>query len=236
VVELLRALLRFDTTNPPGNEAECVEFLADTLRGSAVEPEVLSPAPGRANLVARLPGGDGERPRCCSTATSTWSRPRPGAGAPAVRRRGPRRRHLGPGRGRHEADGGHERGHGRAAGPPRGAAAAATSSWPRWPTRRPAAPPAARGWSTTTPTRSGPATPSARSAGPPSTSAAGPSTRSRWPRRDRLAAGLGRRDHRHGSIPHEDNAVVRLSEFLARAGGGGCPCTPRRGAPASSEA
>ena len=28
VVELLRALLRFDTTNPPGNEAECVEFLS----------------------------------------------------------------------------------------------------------------------------------------------------------------------------------------------------------------
>jgi acetylornithine deacetylase/succinyl-diaminopimelate desuccinylase-like protein len=59
VVELLRALVRFDTTNPPGNEAECVEFLADTLRGAGVEPEVLSAAPGRANLVARLPGGDG---------------------------------------------------------------------------------------------------------------------------------------------------------------------------------
>jgi len=59
VVELLRALLRFDTTNPPGNEAGCVEFLADTLRGSGVEPEVLTAAPGRANLVARLPGGDG---------------------------------------------------------------------------------------------------------------------------------------------------------------------------------
>jgi acetylornithine deacetylase/succinyl-diaminopimelate desuccinylase-like protein len=59
VVELLRSLLRFDTTNPPGNEAECVAFLADTLRGAGVEPEVLSPAPGRANLVARLPGGDG---------------------------------------------------------------------------------------------------------------------------------------------------------------------------------
>jgi acetylornithine deacetylase/succinyl-diaminopimelate desuccinylase-like protein len=59
VVELLRALLRFDTTNPPGNEAECVAFLADTLRGAGVEPEVLSPVPGRANLVARLPGGDG---------------------------------------------------------------------------------------------------------------------------------------------------------------------------------
>ena len=59
VVELLRALLRFDTTNPPGNEAECVRFLADTLRGAGVEPEVLSADPGRANLVARLPGGDG---------------------------------------------------------------------------------------------------------------------------------------------------------------------------------
>src|ERR687897_256544 len=59
VVELLRALLRFDTTNPPGDEAECVAFLADTLREAGVEPEVLSPAPGRANLVARLPGGDG---------------------------------------------------------------------------------------------------------------------------------------------------------------------------------
>jgi acetylornithine deacetylase/succinyl-diaminopimelate desuccinylase-like protein len=59
VVELLRALVRFDTTNPPGNEAECVQFLADSLRGAGVEPEVLTAAPGRSNLVARLPGGDG---------------------------------------------------------------------------------------------------------------------------------------------------------------------------------
>ena len=70
---------RFDTTNPPGNEAEAVAFLADTLRQAGVEPEVLS-APGRANLVASLPGAAGTRPRCCSTATSTWSRPRPDAG------------------------------------------------------------------------------------------------------------------------------------------------------------
>jgi acetylornithine deacetylase/succinyl-diaminopimelate desuccinylase-like protein len=62
VVELLRALLRFDNTNPPGNEAECVTFLAEHLRGVGVEPEVLSPSPGRANLVARLPGGDGDQP------------------------------------------------------------------------------------------------------------------------------------------------------------------------------
>jgi acetylornithine deacetylase/succinyl-diaminopimelate desuccinylase-like protein len=62
MVELLRALLRFDTTNPPGNEAECIAFLADHLRGLGVEPEVLSPSPSRANLVARVPGGDGGRP------------------------------------------------------------------------------------------------------------------------------------------------------------------------------
>jgi acetylornithine deacetylase/succinyl-diaminopimelate desuccinylase-like protein len=62
VVELLAALLRFDTTNPPGNEAEAVAFLADTLRQAGVEPEVLSPAPGRANLVARLAGGGDEAP------------------------------------------------------------------------------------------------------------------------------------------------------------------------------
>src|SRR4030095_8074161 len=59
VVELMRALLRFDTTNPPGTDAEGAAVLGDTLRGAVIEPEVLSPAPGRANLVARLPGGDG---------------------------------------------------------------------------------------------------------------------------------------------------------------------------------
>jgi acetylornithine deacetylase/succinyl-diaminopimelate desuccinylase-like protein len=62
MVELLRALLRFDTTNPPGNEAECIAFLADHLRTLGVEPEVLSPSPSRANLVARVPGGDGGQP------------------------------------------------------------------------------------------------------------------------------------------------------------------------------
>ena len=55
-VELLRALLRFDTTNPPGAEAECITFLADHLRAAGLEPEVLEPAAGRANLVARVRG------------------------------------------------------------------------------------------------------------------------------------------------------------------------------------
>ena len=59
-VELLRGLIRFDTTNPPGGEAECIAFLADHLRMAGLEPDVLSPGGRRANLVVRLPGrGDG---------------------------------------------------------------------------------------------------------------------------------------------------------------------------------
>jgi len=54
--ELLRALIRFDTTNPPGNEEACAAFLADHLRQGGLEPEILTPAPGRANLVVRLRG------------------------------------------------------------------------------------------------------------------------------------------------------------------------------------
>jgi acetylornithine deacetylase/succinyl-diaminopimelate desuccinylase-like protein len=58
-VELLRALVRFDTSNPPGDEAECVEFLAQQVREAGLQPEVLSPAPRRANLVVRLPASGG---------------------------------------------------------------------------------------------------------------------------------------------------------------------------------
>src|SRR6266581_296573 len=57
-VELFRALLRFDTSNPPGDEAECIAYLADRLAEAGLDPEVLPPAPGRANLVVRLRGGD----------------------------------------------------------------------------------------------------------------------------------------------------------------------------------
>ena len=58
VAELLQALLRFDTTNPPGNEAACVDFLRAQLEDAGIETRTLEGAPGRPNLVARLPGGD----------------------------------------------------------------------------------------------------------------------------------------------------------------------------------
>jgi acetylornithine deacetylase/succinyl-diaminopimelate desuccinylase-like protein len=55
-VELARALIRFDTSNPPGNERPCLEFVADLLRKAGIEPHFVAQDPDRPNLVARLPG------------------------------------------------------------------------------------------------------------------------------------------------------------------------------------
>jgi len=55
-VELLRELIRFDTTNPPGNEGEAQEFLRSLLAGAGFECELAARDPDRPNLVARLRG------------------------------------------------------------------------------------------------------------------------------------------------------------------------------------
>jgi acetylornithine deacetylase/succinyl-diaminopimelate desuccinylase-like protein len=57
-IELLRAYLAIDTTNPPGNEAAGARFLAEVLARAGIESRTVEAAPGRANLVARV-GGDG---------------------------------------------------------------------------------------------------------------------------------------------------------------------------------
>ena len=62
VTELLQELIRVDTTNPPGNETAVAELLRDYLEQSGVECELYAKIPGRANLVARIPGrGDGPK-------------------------------------------------------------------------------------------------------------------------------------------------------------------------------
>jgi acetylornithine deacetylase/succinyl-diaminopimelate desuccinylase-like protein len=58
-VDLLSRLIRTDTTNPPGNETAAAELLREYLEASGVACELYARAPARANLVARLPGGDG---------------------------------------------------------------------------------------------------------------------------------------------------------------------------------
>jgi acetylornithine deacetylase/succinyl-diaminopimelate desuccinylase-like protein len=59
VTALLQALLRLDTVNPPGNETEAAELLRDYLATNGVEAELFARVPERANLVARIKGGDG---------------------------------------------------------------------------------------------------------------------------------------------------------------------------------
>jgi acetylornithine deacetylase/succinyl-diaminopimelate desuccinylase-like protein len=59
VTDLLQRLIRVDTTNPPGNETAAAELLRDYLEAAGIECELIAKVPERANLVARLPGGDG---------------------------------------------------------------------------------------------------------------------------------------------------------------------------------
>ena len=58
VTELLRDLVRLDTVNPPGNETRAAEALRRYLASHGVAVELVARTPDRANLVARLPGGD----------------------------------------------------------------------------------------------------------------------------------------------------------------------------------
>ena len=61
VSKLLQELIRLDTVNPPGNETRAAEVLRDDLEQNGVACELYSKVPERANLVARIPGGDGPR-------------------------------------------------------------------------------------------------------------------------------------------------------------------------------
>ena len=60
VTELLQELIRFDTTNPPGNEAACIDFLRAQLDEVGCETQTYEREPGRPNLVSRLSGGDAQ--------------------------------------------------------------------------------------------------------------------------------------------------------------------------------
>ncbi len=58
-LELARELVRVDSCNPPGGEAACAELLGRRLEAAGFRIELHPLAPGRPNLVARLPAGDG---------------------------------------------------------------------------------------------------------------------------------------------------------------------------------
>ncbi len=80
--ELLRALIRFDTTNPPGNERACISYMEGLLDAAGIESTIRAREPERPNLIARLPGRGAAPPLLLqghvdvvTTAGQQWSRP-----------------------------------------------------------------------------------------------------------------------------------------------------------------
>ena len=61
VLSLAQALIRIDTSNPPGAETPAAELLAKHLSAAGAECELVGPDPERLNLVARV-AGRGEGP------------------------------------------------------------------------------------------------------------------------------------------------------------------------------
>lgn len=54
--ELLAELIRFDTSNPPGNERECIAYIEGLLSEAGLETKICAAEPDRPNLIARLRG------------------------------------------------------------------------------------------------------------------------------------------------------------------------------------
>ena len=55
-VKILQDLIRFDTSNPPGNEEGCIGYINDMLNKSGFETKILSKTPNRPNIISRLKG------------------------------------------------------------------------------------------------------------------------------------------------------------------------------------
>lgn len=79
---LLQDLIRFDTTNPPGNEAACVAYINDLLTSAGFRSVLLAKDPERPNLVTRLEGRGSAAPLLLyghvdvvTTANQRWMHP-----------------------------------------------------------------------------------------------------------------------------------------------------------------
>ena len=59
---ILEHLIRFDTSNPPGHEKDCVLWIRDLLAGHGFQTELFAKDPERPNLVARMKGQGNVRP------------------------------------------------------------------------------------------------------------------------------------------------------------------------------
>jgi acetylornithine deacetylase/succinyl-diaminopimelate desuccinylase-like protein len=61
VITYVRNLLRLDTRNPPGNETRAAEYLRGILEREGIDCEIVGPGPDRGTIVGRLKG-DGSAP------------------------------------------------------------------------------------------------------------------------------------------------------------------------------
>ncbi len=62
LVDVHRALVRIDTSNPPGNETPAAQYLAALLGAAGIPSHVLGREPDRCSVVARVPGSGLKRP------------------------------------------------------------------------------------------------------------------------------------------------------------------------------
>ena len=81
-VELLQRLIRFDTTNPPGNERECVAYISNLLAEAGCDCMIVGSSADRPNLITRLKGQGNAPPLLLyghvdvvTTAGQTWQHP-----------------------------------------------------------------------------------------------------------------------------------------------------------------
>ena len=61
-LEHFQAIVRLDTSNPPGNETRVAEYLSKVLDANGIPVQVFALEPARANVVARLKGNGTRRP------------------------------------------------------------------------------------------------------------------------------------------------------------------------------
>jgi acetylornithine deacetylase/succinyl-diaminopimelate desuccinylase-like protein len=61
ITRFLSDLIRINTTNPPGNETQAANFIAQYLANEGFKTEIIDSAPGRGNVITRLKG-TGEKP------------------------------------------------------------------------------------------------------------------------------------------------------------------------------
>jgi acetylornithine deacetylase/succinyl-diaminopimelate desuccinylase-like protein len=54
--ELLQNLIRYNTTNPPGNESECIAYIDNLLKDAGLKTHIFAKDSSRPNLVTRLKG------------------------------------------------------------------------------------------------------------------------------------------------------------------------------------